>query len=169
MERFRLGIAAIVLGSAGAMADMPAAYSPMPIEAPFAFSERVFDLTPALERARAERKLLFVYFGAKNCPYCKEYEMFLGKHRDALAPVYGQHVVADIRTYLTGPDVYFKVGNRKYTFKELATIAGDSNTKTTWPRFWLFTPDLRPARKMPQGSKPYGDLQEHIRLVSRPS
>jgi len=169
MNRLRLGIAAVVLGALAARADMPAQYAPMPIEAPFALNERVFDLTPALERARAEGKLLFVYFGAKNCPYCKQYESFLDQHRDALVPVYGKHVVADIRTYIRGPDVYFKVGNRKYSFREFATIVGDSNSRTTYPRFWLVNADLRPARRLPQTSKPYGELQEHIRLVSRPS
>ena len=95
--------------------------------------------------------------------------MFLAKHQGTLAPVYAKHVVADIRTYITGPDVYFKVGNRKYKFSEFASAAGDGIAKTTYPRFWLIRPDLTPARKLPQGSKPYGDLQEHIRLLTRPS
>jgi hypothetical protein len=165
----RMALAAMALGSFHAVADIPSAYSPLPVEAPFAFSERVFDLTPAVERARAEKKLLFVYFGAKNCPYCKEYERFLSENQPALGPLYGQHVLADIRTYLSGPDVYFKVGNRKYSFKEFATIAGDGNGRTTYPRFWLLTADLRPARKMPQGSTAYRNLEEHKRLVARPS
>jgi thioredoxin-related protein len=164
-----MALAALTLGSLHVLADIPSAYSPLPVEAPFAFTERVFDLTPALERARSEKKLLFVYFGAKNCPYCKEYERFLTDNQAALQPLYGQHVLADIRTHLRGPEVYFKVGDRKYSFKEFAGIAGDANGKTTYPRFWLLTADLKPARKMPQGAGPYRNLEDHKRLVARPS
>jgi thioredoxin-related protein len=167
--RIEMAVVALTLGSLQAVADIPSAYSPLPVEAPFAFSERVFDLTPAVERARAEKKLLFVYFGAKNCPYCKAYERFLSDHQAALGPVYGQHVLADIRTYITGPDVYFKVGEKKYSFREFAAIAGDANGRTTYPRFWLLTADLKPARKMPQGSTAYRNLEEHKRLIARPS
>ena len=167
--RIRLALSLLAASALAARADIPDTYSPLPVEAPFAFTERVFDLTPAIERARAEGKLLFVYFGAKNCPYCKEYEIFLQKNREALGPVYAQHVVADVRTYLTGPDVFFKVGKRKYSFREFASVAGDLHGKTTYPRFWLLTADLKPARKLPQGSKPYGNLEEHKRLLSRPS
>jgi hypothetical protein len=167
--RIRMALAAMTLGSFQAGADIPAAYSPLPVEAPFAFTERVFDLTPAVERARTEKKLLFVYFGAKNCPYCKEYERFLSDNQADLGPMYGQHVLADVRTHLSGPGVYFKVGDRKYSFKEFAAIAGDANGKTTYPRFWLLTADLRPARKMPQGSTTYRNLEQHKRLLARPS
>src|SRR6185369_7163209 len=48
----RMTIAAFMMQALHAGAEIPDAYAPMPVEAPFAFSERTFDLTPALERAR---------------------------------------------------------------------------------------------------------------------
>jgi hypothetical protein len=164
-----MAFAAFVLQALHVGAEIPAAYAPMPVEAPFAFSERTFDLTPALERARAEGKLLFVYLGAKNCGFCKEYEIFLTRNREALAPAYSQLVVADIRTWLTGPDVYLQVGKRKYSFKEFNALVGDGNGKLTYPRFWLVTADMKPARKLPSGSRFYRDVEEHKKLIARPS
>jgi thiol-disulfide isomerase/thioredoxin len=147
----RIALAAFVLHALPAGAEIPAAYAPMAVEAPFAFTERCFDLTPALERARAEKKLVLVYLGASNCPYCKQYERFLGANRDALAPVYSQLVVADIRTHLTGPDVYFQVGKRKYSFKEFNALVGDGNGRVTYPRYWLITADMKPAEEASLG------------------
>ena len=112
---------------------------------------------------------LFVYLGAKNCGFCKQYEIFLTRNRDALAPTYSKLVVADIRTWLTGPDVYLQVGKRKYSFKEFNALVGDGNGKVTYPRFWLVTADMKPARKLPSGSTFYRDVEEHKRLLARPS
>lgn len=165
----RIALAAFTLQALQAGAEIPAAYAPIAVEAPFAFTERTFDLTPALERARAEGKLLFVYLGAKNCGFCKEYEMFLARNRDALAPAYSKLVVADIRTWLTGPDVYLQVGKRKYSFKEFNALVGDGSGKLTYPRYWLVTADMKPARKLPAGSTFYRNVEEHKKLLSRPS
>jgi hypothetical protein len=164
-----MAIAAFMLQAVHAGAEIPAAYSPMPIEAPFAFTERTFDLTPALERARAEGKLLFVYLGAKNCGFCKEYEIFLTRNRDALVPIYSNLVVADLRTFLSGPAVYLQVGKRKYSFKEFDALVGNGGARVSYPRFWLVTADLKPARRLTGGTKFYRDIEEHKRQMSRPS
>ena len=41
-------------------ADIPNNYQPMVVEAPFSLSERVFDLTPALEESKKVKKPILI-------------------------------------------------------------------------------------------------------------
>lgn len=148
-----------------ALAQIPDSFRPVVVEAPFAMGERRFDLTPAIARARAEKKLLFVYLGARDCPYCVQYEKFLRANTDALLPVYSRHVVVDIRTWLRGPDPYFQVGDRKYSFGEFNTVVGDrGRQRPSYPYFWLLTPDLK-AKELPRGTQLFRDLEQHKRAL----
>ena len=69
-----------------AAAGFPPAYKPSVIQ-PTGTPERYeFDLTAALQRARAENKRLYVYLGANDCPFCRKYEAFLDANAAALTP-----------------------------------------------------------------------------------
>ena len=148
-----------------AAAQIPDPFRPLVVEAPFALSERRFDLNPAIAKARAEKKLLFVYLGARDCPYCVQYERFLRANIDALLPVYSRHVVVDIRTWLKGPDPAFLAGGRKYSFGEFNAVVGDRGPKSPrYPYFWLLTPDLK-AKPLPNGTRLFSSVEEHRRAL----
>jgi thiol-disulfide isomerase/thioredoxin len=61
-------------------AEIPEAYHPIVVKAPFSLSERVFDLTPGFAKAKAMNMPVLVYLGAADCPPCKEYTKFLKEH-----------------------------------------------------------------------------------------
>jgi hypothetical protein len=149
-----------------AAAQIPDRFQPLVVEAPFALSERRFDLNPAIAKARAEKKLLFVYLGAHDCPYCVQYVRFLRANTEALLPVYSRHVVVDIRTWLKGPDPTFLVGDRKHTFAEFQAVVGDRGRKrVVYPYFWLLTPELK-AKPLPAGTQLFRSLDEHRKALS---
>lgn len=150
-----------------ALAEIPEPFHPVVVESPSSLGERRFDLTQAVARARAEKKLLFVYLGARDCPYCVQYERFLRRNQEILLPVYARHVVVDIRTWLRGPEPYFQVGDRKYTFSEFnAVVGGDRGRKSpSYPYFWLLTPDLK-AKQLPRGTELFRTVEEHRRALS---
>ncbi|MFL5578958.1 MAG: thioredoxin family protein [Gemmatimonadaceae bacterium] len=156
---------ALVLSPPLAAAGIPDPFRPMVVDAPFAMSERRFDLNPAIAKARAEKKLLFVYLGASDCPYCVAYERFLRAHTQALLPVYERYVVVDIRTWLKGPKPTFLVGDRTYTFGDFNTAVGDRGPKSPrYPYFWILTPELK-AKALPRGDGFYSDVGEHRRAL----
>lgn len=147
-------------------AQIPDAFRPLVVEAPFALAERQFDLNPAIAKARAEKKLLFVYLGAHDCPYCVQYVRFLRANTEALLPVYSRHVVVDIRTWLKGPQPTFLVGDRKYTFAEFqSVVGGPARKQAVYPTFWLLTPDLK-ARPLPAGTNLFKSVDEHRKALS---
>ena len=166
MSFLRTALLLAVLAQAPvAVAQIPDAFRPLVVEAPFALTERRFDLNPAIAKARAEKKLLFVYFGAHDCPYCVQYVRFLKANTDALLPVYSRHVVVDIRTWLKGPEPTFLAGTRKYTFAEFPGMVGSSGRKLVYPSFWLLTPELK-ARPLPTGSNLFKSVEEHRKALS---
>jgi hypothetical protein len=84
MKLARAALVVLALAQAPmAAAQIPDAFRPMVVEPPMSLTERRFDLTAAIQRARAEKKLLFVYLGARDCPYCVQYEKFLRANTEA--------------------------------------------------------------------------------------
>lgn len=81
-----------------AIAGIPDNYSPIAIEPPFSFSERLIDLTPAITKAKRDGKPILIYMGAQDCPPCKQYEQFLEQNHSALASTYESLVVVDVRS-----------------------------------------------------------------------
>src|SRR5512145_1368501 len=80
-------------------AAFPDAYQPTPVHAAGVPQRHEFDLTPMLQRAQRERKRLYVYLGASDCPYCRRYEAFLQRHAEELTPHFAKdYLVADLRS-----------------------------------------------------------------------
>lgn len=148
-----------------AEAQIPSAFQPVVVSGSQSAATRNFDLTAAIALARAENKLLFVYLGAHDCPFCKQYERFLRRNEDLLLPIYKRHVVVDIRTSLRSPEPVFQVGTRTYSFGEFQDLVGyRGRRKPAYPYFWLLTPDLR-AKAIPEGTQFFRDLQTHKRFL----
>jgi thiol-disulfide isomerase/thioredoxin len=127
-------------------ADFPDAYKAHVIKPPFSMSERVVDLTPALERARVQGKPILLYMGAQDCPPCRQYEQFLVQNQNELSAMYDRWLVVEVRSRLREP-------------------VGDSNKVYSWPYWWLITPELRQIRQLPQGSKHFLNLDRHKKFL----
>jgi hypothetical protein len=156
---------ALLLGHSFVNAKIPGEYAPMIVEAPFSFSERAFDLTSAIARARHEAKPLFIYLGAADCPPCQSYSIFLVKNREQLRDSFDQVIVVDVRTWLKGPALIFKVDDKRHSFAEFKALVGDRNKTLTYPYFWLLTPDLKQVKQLPQGSANYLSVEKHAELL----
>lgn len=138
------------------------------MEAPFSFSERLFDLTAAVAQARKEQKPLYIYVGATDCPPCRAYEIFLTQHPAELAPAFGKVVLVDVRTWLRGPDIYFKVDQNKYSLKEFKALVGDKNRTWSYPYFWLLHPSMVKVKQLPRGSANYLSVEQQLEILRIP-
>ena len=150
-----LGIA-LFLTCTLTFSGVPSEYGATVIEAPFSFSEHVYDLTPAVNRARSERKPLFIYYGAqgRDCPPCVQFERFLEENKADLVPHFKPSVIADIRGWLRSPKLVFVIDGERYSFGELNRKFGDARQKLWFPYVWYVTPELRQIQQLGDGSGP---------------
>lgn len=86
-----------------AYAAVPDAYHPLVVVAPASETERVFDITAAIERAKSERKPVYLYLGAEDCGPCKVYSKFLLENEAELIAEFRKVVLVDVRTSIKGP------------------------------------------------------------------
>lgn len=164
----RLIVAALVLLSAAhARADIPSSYQALVPQPPFSFTQRLFDLTPAFEQARAQNKPVFVYLGASDCPPCVDYTKFLDRQRDALKPAFDGVVLVDLRTWLRGPSVKLALDGKQYTVAEFKAMVGDQNPGFSYPWFWLLSPGGKQLKQLPYGLDAYMTVAGHTRLLAR--
>jgi len=142
-------IAALLLMSVAmaARAGLPDSFQPIALEHPFSFSARVFDMTGAFEQSKREGRPMLVYLGAKDCPPCRLYERWLQDNRDAVAPGMSKLVIVDLRTYIKGPDIQFKIGDKLVPMLQWRKELGDESTRVRYPSWWLVTSDGKLIRK----------------------
>jgi hypothetical protein len=150
-------------------ATIPDAYKPIVVKAPFSLSSRVFDLTQAVDRARAENKPLYIYLGADDCLPCGDYYRFLENNHDALREAFARVVLVDIRSWLRVTVMEFKVGERRFSFDEFKALVGDkSKGSLTYPYFWLLTPELKQIKQLPRGSRHYMPVDKQLNILRLP-
>ena len=154
--------------ASSAGAKVPQAYQAIAVEAPFSFSERMFDLTEAVALARKEQKPLYIYVGAADCPPCRAYEIFLQQHHAELAAAFGKVVLVDLRTWLRGPDIYIKVDQIRYSLQEFKALVGDKNRSWSYPYFWLLQPTLVKVKQLPRGSANYLSVEQQLEILRIP-
>ncbi len=164
-----LGAMVLALASPEAHAALPAAYAPLVVE-PTGGPERAeFDLDPALQRARAENKSLYVYLGARDCPYCRRYEAFLTQNTQALLPHFrARYLVVDLRSalLLQAPKLYFRVGGRSLNYTELMREMGDERSRQlVYPSVWLLDGQAKPLMQMPAGTGTFETVDEQIEVL----
>lgn len=142
----------LALGTAGAFAEIPAAYAPIVLRAaPDSASERVFDLTPAFERARQRRRAVLIYLGASDCPPCQRYSRFLSEHERELRPVLDRVVLVDVRTSIRGPRPSFVFDGRKFSTLEFKALMGNADPGLAYPTWWLVNAEGRQIKPLPRG------------------
>ena len=166
---FRL-LAAFVfaLWSFHANAEIPEEYRPIVVTPPFSLTERLVDLSNVIEKARSENKPLYIYLGAEDCPPCREYKKFLSRNHSELEEAFARVIVVDIHTWLKGPDLVFKIGEKRYSFNEFNVLVGDSTKFLTYPYFWFVSPALRQLKQLPQRSRDYLQVDKQLELLRIP-
>ena len=146
MKRYIMTTLLLAL-SVAARAGIPDSFHPVALEHPFSFTARVFDVTAAFEQSKREGRPLLVYLGAKDCPPCRLYERWLQDNHAAVAPAMSKLVVVDLRTYIKGPDIQFKIGDKLVPMLQWRKELGDESTRVRYPAWWLVTPDGKLIRK----------------------
>jgi thioredoxin-related protein len=162
------GLLFSVPGSAAA-AGFPADYAPMVIEPNVKDGKSEFDLTAAQSRARREKKRLYVYLGASDCPYCRIYETFLRQNADELVPYFARdYLVVDLRSSLAvkANALYFKVGSVSLNYKAFLERLGDERARLlVYPSVWLFDADMKTLMQMPAGAGTFQTVPEQLEIL----
>lgn len=175
VHRWRSGAWVLVLAlgsslaSLSSAAGLPSAYGAV-VLSPGGGPERTeFDLTPVRDRARQENKRLYVYLGASDCRYCRQYEAFLEKNARELVPRFAaKYILVDLRSSLSVPAsrLYFRVGGSVWPYVEFQRSIGDERSRLlVYPTVWLFDADLRPLMQMPSGAGTFQTVQEQIEVL----
>jgi hypothetical protein len=162
--------AALALLSAAALAaGIPPDYSPIVIEPSVKDGRTEFDLSAAQSRAKREKKRLYVYLGANDCPYCRIYETFLRDHTHELVPEFARdYLVVDLRSSLSvrSAALYFKVGAQSFDYKGFMEKLGDERVRMlVYPSVWLFDPELKPLMQMPAGTGTFQTVPEQLEIL----
>ncbi len=164
-----LAAGAALAGRARAAAGFPARYAPTAV-APAGLPQRYeFDLTPALERARREKKRLYVYLNASDCPFCRKYEAFLEKSAGELVPHFAKEwLVYDLRANLSvqADRLWFRVGDKAWPYKEFMRHLGDERERQlVYPSVWLLDAQGRPLMQMPAGTGTFETVPEQLEIL----
>ena len=171
LRRPVLSIAAWMLTTAVAIAGIPAAYAPivmMPVGTPQRYE---FDLASALQRAQRERerKRLYVYLGADNCPFCRKYDAFLLSNASELAPHFARdYLVVDLRSTLAAQAsrLYLRIGEVALPHAAFEGSIGDERARAlVYPSVWLLDAAAKPLMQMPAGSGPFETVQEQLEIL----
>jgi thioredoxin-related protein len=162
-------IAGLALAAASAQAlGIPAAYAPIVIRPSVDAERSEFDLTAALARAQRERKRLYVYLGAHDCPFCRRYEAFLDEHAAELLPHFKPYLIVDLRSSLatTAQRLYIRVGARSLPYAEFQKSIGDERARLlVYPSVWLFDARLKPLMQMPAGTGTFETVPEQLEIL----
>ena len=159
-----------LLAAAGAgAAGLPAAYAPTVVQ-PVGTPERFeFDLTTALQRARRERKRLYVYLGADDCAYCRRYETFLDRNAAELAPHFAKdYLVVDLRSRLAAQAklLHIRIGNSSLPYAEFQRSIGDERARLlVYPSVWLLDANAKPLMQMPAGTGTFETVAEQLEIL----
>lgn len=150
---------ALALVAAGAFAEIPASYGPIVLRPnPDSASERVFDLSPAFDKARRQKRAVLIYVGAADCPPCQLYTRFLIEHEREMRPVLDKVVLADVRTSIRGPRPTFLFDGRKYSTLEFKALMGNSDPGLAYPTWWLVNGEGRQIKPLPRGVEQFLDI-----------
>jgi hypothetical protein len=160
-------LAGLVLPAAAA--GLPAAYKPLVVQ-PAGLPDRAeFDLDEAIERAKRQKKHLYVYLGADDCRFCRRYEAFLERNAAELVPEFAsRYVVVDLRSRLsvTAKSVYLKARGRSLPYAEFQAAIGDERTRLlVYPNVWLLDPELKPLMQMPSGAGTFETVPEQLEIL----
>ena len=169
LRRLASIVVAWVLTTSAAVAGIPAAYAPivvMPVGTPQRYE---FDLTAALARAQRERKRLYVYLGADNCPFCRKYEAFLDRNAVELTPHFAKdYLVVDLRSTLSAQAsrLYLRIGEVSLSYADFQSSIGDERARVlVYPSVWLLNGAAKPLMQMPAGAGTFETVPEQLEIL----
>ena len=174
-SRRRWLAAALLLGGAagwplGAHAiGLPPAYEAIVVEPSVNEERSQFDLRPAVARARAEGKRLYMYLGARECPFCRRYEAFLDRHATELRPHFKPWLLVDLRSSLrvNADRLWLQLGDRALPFAEFQKQLGDERQRLVYPSVWLLNPTTgKPLMQMPAGTGTFETVEEQVEVLN---
>jgi thioredoxin-related protein len=169
LRRAWLAAALLIVAAQATGAGFPPAYKPSVIEPKGVPDAYEFDLTAALQRARAENKRLYVYLGANDCPFCRKYEAFLDANAGALTPHFAKdYLVYDLRSTLKaqGDRLRFRIGTQSWPYKEFMATLGDERARQlVYPSVWLLGGDGKPLMQMPAGTGTFETVAEQLEIL----
>lgn len=153
---------ALALVTAGALAEIPGSYAPIVLRAnPDSATERVYDLAPAFQRARQQKRAVLIYVGAADCAPCQVYTRFLTEREREMRPVLDRVVLVDVRTTIRGPRPTFLFDGRKFSTLEFKGFMGNSDTGLAYPTLWLVNAEGRQIRPLPRGVEHLLDVDRY--------
>lgn len=148
---------------------IPPAYSPIVIEPSRVAADRFeFDLSAAIARAAREKKRLYVYLAAHDCPYCRRYEAFLDKSATELVPHFKPYLVVDLRSALstTAQQLYIRVGAKSLSYADFQRSINDERARMlVYPSVWLLDAQLKPLMQMPAGTGTFQTVPEQLEIL----
>jgi thioredoxin-related protein len=169
LRRAALAFALLLAVATAATAGVPAAYKATVLQPQGVPEQYEFDLTAALARARSEKKRLYVYLGANDCPFCRKYEAFLDANAAALAPQFAKdYLVYDIRSSLKvqADRLRFRIGDKSWSYKEFMTHLGDERVRAlVYPSVWLLNGEGKTLMQMPAGTGTFETVPEQLEIL----
>ena len=173
MNKWLRGLAAAVAlwlaGAGTALAGIPANYAPTVIQPSGTPQRFEFDLTAALRRAQQEKKRLYVYLGAHDCPFCRKYEAFLQRNAETLAPQFAKdYLVVDLRSSLSvqADRLYFRVGGTSLPYADFMRSINDERARQlVYPSVWLLDGQAKPLMQMPAGTGTFETVPEQLEIL----
>lgn len=149
-------------------AGISPAYAPVVIEASRSADRAEFDLSAVQRRAQREKKWLYVYLGAHDCPYCRRYEAFLEQNATELAPQFHKYIVVELRSALSihARLLHIRVGERSLPYADFQRSIGDERARQlVYPSVWLFDANLKPLMQMPAGTGTFQTVPEQLEIL----
>ena len=162
-------LGALVAAAPAAGAGFPALYAPTVVQPSGAPQRFEFDLTAALRRAEREKKRLYVYLGANDCPYCRRYEAFLERHATELVPHFAKdYLVVDLRSSLSAQasKLFIRIGETSLAYADFQRSIGDERARMlVYPSVWLFDAKAKPLMQMPAGTGTFETVEEQLEIL----
>ncbi|MDL2337682.1 MAG: thioredoxin family protein [Pseudomonadota bacterium] len=149
-------------------AGLPAVYQAVVVQPAGLPAQAEFDLRPAIERARREKKSLYVYLGADDCPYCRRYEAFLDQNAGELVPHFASYLVVDLRSSLkvTVKALFIRTNLGSLAYADFQRAIGDERARMlVYPSVWLLDTDLKPLMQMPAGTGTFQTVPEQLEIL----
>ena len=150
-------------------AAFPQRYAPSAVQATGTPQRFEFDLSAALRRAQNEKKRLYVYLGASDCPFCRKYEAFLERNAAELAPHFAKdYIVIDLRSSLSvqADRLYFRIGATSLSYADFNRSIGDERARQlVYPSVWLLNGQGKPLMQMPAGTGTFETVPEQLEIL----
>lgn len=166
-----LGMASLLGLATAAWAGIPEAYGAMVLGGGERADRAEFDLRPALAHARQAHKRLYLYLGARDCPYCRKYEAFLARHADTLVPLFAAHnyLVVDLRSALLyqADRLFFRTSDgAPLAYRDYMAALGDERARMlVYPSVWLLDEAGRALMQMPAGTGTFETVPEQLEIL----